>query len=194
MGNYDNILVPVGGQPVSSSQFGVPVRDAIRSLDLRVTPLETQQQRIVRRYRRITSSGAAITTTETPYIRLDNIPIINTGIYRISTSNLNLISTVVNDIAAVRCRVATGVLGTLATIASTQIGDIKLAFDVASAPVNQPLQCFYVSTADTYLSVLLSIVRLNGTGNIQLQASATAIAECTVEYAGVDPGNVGTSL
>jgi len=36
MGSYDDILVPTSGQPVSVSQFGVPVRDAIQDLDVRL--------------------------------------------------------------------------------------------------------------------------------------------------------------
>jgi hypothetical protein len=40
MGTYDNIIVPVTGQPVSVGLFGVPVRDAIRDLDVRVGALE----------------------------------------------------------------------------------------------------------------------------------------------------------
>ena len=40
MGNYDNIQVPTGAQPISASQFGVPVRDAIIKLDARVTDIE----------------------------------------------------------------------------------------------------------------------------------------------------------
>lgn len=41
MGNYDNIQIPVQGNPLSASQFGVRVRDAIVNLDTRVARIES---------------------------------------------------------------------------------------------------------------------------------------------------------
>lgn len=40
MGNYDAIQVPIGGQPISSGNYGVRVRDAILDLDRRVSSLD----------------------------------------------------------------------------------------------------------------------------------------------------------
>lgn len=194
MGNYDSIQVPVSGQPISSSLFGVAARNAIIALDNRVTPLETQNQRIVKRGRRTTASIATITTTETPFLRVDNIPVINAGIYRISTSNINMDTSIANDIGAIRCRVATGVLGTAATIASTQIGQLRNTIDDPTNSNVHSMQQFYVATADTYLSVLLSCIRISGTGNLQVFCSGTDILDLTIEYAGTDPGNTGVIL
>lgn len=39
MGNYDLIQVPVSGQPISSAEYGIRVRDAIIDLDARVSPI-----------------------------------------------------------------------------------------------------------------------------------------------------------
>lgn len=194
MGNYDNIIVPIGGQPASSSQFGVPVRDAIRNLDVRVSGLETQNQRIVKRGRRTTASIGTITTTEIPFLRVDNVPVINGGIYRISTSNINMDASVPNDVGSVRCRIATGALNTQATIASTQIAQLRSTQDDAANSNVLALQTFYVASADTYLSVLLSCIRIAGTGNFQVFCSGTEILDLTVEYAGVDPGNTAVIL
>lgn len=41
MGTYDNIIVPVTTQPVSVGTFGLPVKQAITDLDLRVGALES---------------------------------------------------------------------------------------------------------------------------------------------------------
>jgi hypothetical protein len=43
MGNYDSIGIPVQGQPISSSQYGIRVRDAVVDLDRRVSLLEASQ-------------------------------------------------------------------------------------------------------------------------------------------------------
>jgi hypothetical protein len=193
MADYTDIQIPVGGQPASSSLFGVKVRDYIIDLNSRVTPLETSNQRIVKRGRRTTPTGA-ITTVETGVLRVDNIPVVAGGIYRISTSNINMDTTVANDIGTVRCRVATGPLNTAATTASAQIGQMRDTLDDATNSNVTPLQCFYVATADTYLSVLLSAVRVTGTGNLVIFCSSVDILDLTIEFAGADPGNTGVVL
>jgi hypothetical protein len=43
MGNYDDIAAPVSGQPISAGMFGIPVRNAVRDLDVRVALLEAAQ-------------------------------------------------------------------------------------------------------------------------------------------------------
>jgi hypothetical protein len=43
MGNYDNIAVPVLGQKISVGTFGIPVRDAIRDLDARMSLREAAE-------------------------------------------------------------------------------------------------------------------------------------------------------
>lgn len=41
MGRYDDIAMPIGGQPISSGNFGIKVRDAIIDLDSRLSTLDT---------------------------------------------------------------------------------------------------------------------------------------------------------
>lgn len=41
MGRYDDIQVPISGQPVSSGNFGIKVRDAIVDLDYRLSTVDT---------------------------------------------------------------------------------------------------------------------------------------------------------
>jgi hypothetical protein len=194
MGTYDGLIgTPVSGQPISVSQFGVPVRNAINDLDDRVSPLEVQSQRIVARGRRNTSTGN-VTTTETGVLRIDNIPVIAGGSYRISTSNMNLDGSVDNDVGTARIRVATGAFGTTATIASTLIGYLRNTIDSAANSNVLNLQAFYFPSSDTYLSVLLSIIRQGGSGNIIIFGSASDLLDLTVEYSGADPGDTGVII
>lgn len=41
MGRYDDIGIPIGGQPISAGNFGQKVRDAILDLDARVSSVDT---------------------------------------------------------------------------------------------------------------------------------------------------------
>lgn len=43
MGNYDNIAVPIPFQPISVGTYGVPVRDAVRDLDVRLSLREAAE-------------------------------------------------------------------------------------------------------------------------------------------------------
>lgn len=40
MGNYDDIATPVSRQPISASQYGIPMLAAVRDLDSRMTALD----------------------------------------------------------------------------------------------------------------------------------------------------------
>lgn len=44
MGNYDSIGIPISGQPISSGNYGVKVRDAIIDLDARVSVIASNLQ------------------------------------------------------------------------------------------------------------------------------------------------------
>jgi hypothetical protein len=43
MGTYDGIAAPISGQPMSVGMYGIPMRDAVRDLDVRVALLEAAQ-------------------------------------------------------------------------------------------------------------------------------------------------------
>lgn len=188
------ITPPVLGQPVPPVGFGVAVKEAIEDLDARAGALETGAQSVVARGRRITSSGT-ITTTETGVLRLDNIPVQAGKIYRISTSGINMDTTVAGDVAACRFRLAFGVApGNLSSTSAAQIGQLRLAQDNAAQSNIAPGQAFYVATADGYISVLMSVVRMAGTGNIVVFASGSEILDLTVEYGGDDPGDTGVEI
>lgn len=150
--------------------------------------------RIVARGRRTTTSAIA-TTTEIGVLRLDNIPVFDSKAYAITTSSINIDTSVANDIGDARIRVAQNPTpGTVATTASTQIGHVRNTIDDAAASNVIPANAFYFPTADGYLSVLLSLFRQAGTGNIIIFCSATELLDLVVWEMGLDPGDTGVIL
>lgn len=196
---YTKYLIqqPIQGTPISSSLFGVRVRDAISNLDDRATLLEEDQQAIIARTRRITAKvvAAASSGTEFGYVRLDNIPVKNGRAYRIMTAQCNLDTDTANDVMTGRIRVAyASTPGTLATTASLQIGSMRQTQSNITQSFLIPMSCFYLATADGYISLMVTGQRVAGTGGIQFFASSTEIFDLTVEYAGPTPADTGVAL
>lgn len=188
------ITPPVYGQPIPPVGFGEAVKNAINDLHTRVAALETGAQAVIARARRTTATGA-ITTTETGVIRIDNIPVQAGKIYRIGTSNVNMDGSVANDTAACRFRVAfSASLGTVATTASPQIANIRQTMDDITNSNIFPSQCFYLATADGYISILMSAVRTSGTGNLIIFCSGVDILDFVVEYGGTAPADTGVII
>lgn len=210
--SYTKYLVqaPVQGTPISSSQFGTRVRDAISDLDDRVGLLEEDQQAIIARGRRTTAKvvAAASAGTEFGFLRVDNIPVKAGRAYRVMTSNVNMdtdnqptsVSTTTNgftamDVADGRLRYAFATTtGTVATTASTQFCHVRQALPNATQSNVVPISGFYFATQDGFLSILLSGQRVNGTGSLQIFASSTEICDLTIEYAGPSPADTGVQL
>jgi hypothetical protein len=188
------ITTPVKNQPIPSAGFGLAVKNAINDLDTRAGALETNAQSIIARARRITAKSG-ITTTETPVLRLDNIQVKAGRIYQINTSGVNIDGSVANDIGSLIMRIAySATIGTSATIASSQYGQVR---SVADDPTNSnlvPLNAFYIATADGYISILLSAIRVAGSGTIQIYAAANEILDFVVQFGGTDPGDTGVVL
>lgn len=63
MGNYDDIALPVKGQPISSGAFGQKVRNAIISMDTRLSTVENSL--LPRYYTKQNATSRASTTTVT---------------------------------------------------------------------------------------------------------------------------------
>jgi len=189
------IQIPVAGQPISQSLYGVAVRNAIMNLDLRVAALEASAQKLVKRGKRSTNSGT-FTTTETPTLRLDDIPVVAGGAYRVMTSQLAVGSSVVGTSALIRLRyVFSGATGTPATISSTQLGAVRIFQDDTGQINTTSLSAFYFATASGYLSLLVSAVRVGtGTGTLTFYGAGGDAYDVTVEFAGSDPGDSGVVL
>lgn len=146
---------------------------------------------IIARGRRSSSTGN-ITTTETGVLRLDNVPVVNGRIYKISTNGVNMDTSVDNDAATTRIRINTA--GTATTSSTPVFAPLRQTIDNASQSNIVPLECFYVAGATGNISILLSMIRQTGSGNIILFASATDYLEIIVEDMGVDPGDTGVVI
>lgn len=191
----DTIQTPVQGQPISSNLYGIPVRNAIANLDVRTTALEANTQKLVKRARRTTNSGT-FTSAETATLRLDDIPVIAGGAYRIMTSQLAVGSSVAGDSPLIRIRYAfSGATGTPATTSSTQLGAIRIYQDSTGQINTGAISCFYFAGSSGYISLLLSAQRnTGGTGTLTFYGTGGDAYDLTVEFAGADPGDTGVIL
>lgn len=188
------ITTPVQNQPIPSAGFGIAVRNAVLDLDARVSVLETGSQAVVKRGRRITATGN-ITTTETGVLRIDNIPVAAGSIYQVNVSNINMDTTVSNDIGEVKLRVLYSASpGSPATTSSPQINHLRNTIDDATQSNVIPLNAFYPASADGYVSMLLSAVRVTGTGNLVVFCASTEVLDFVVQFGGVDPGDTGVVI
>lgn len=145
----------------------------------------------IARARRTTATGN-VTTTETGVLRLDSIPLIAGHQYEICTSDINVDSSVANDVAV--CRFRIDVTGASATITSTLIQQMRQTIDSAADSNIIPMQAFYHPSADETLSVLLSLLRVSGTGNIIVHASSVEILDLCVIDHGIAPSDTGVVI
>lgn len=189
------IQVPVQGQPISSFLYGAPVRNAINDLHNRVALLEANTQKLVKRGRRTTNSGT-FTSAETPTLRIDDIPVIAGGAYRIMTSQLSVGSSVAGDSPLIRIRYAfSGSPGTPATTSSTQLGAIRIYQDSTGQINTGAISAFYFAGSSGYISLLLSAQRnTGGTGTLTFYGASGDAYDLTVEFAGADPGDTGVII
>lgn len=146
---------------------------------------------IIARGRRTTSTGN-ITTTETGVLRLDSVPVTSGRIYKISTNGVNMDTSVDNDVASAKIRINTS--GTATTSSTPVFLPLRQNIDSAAQSNIVPMECFYVATTTGNISILLSMVRQSGTGNIILFATSTDYLEMIVEDMGVDPGDTGVTI
>ena len=184
------ITPPVQGQPIPSVGFGQAVKNAINDLDARASAIEGSQQLVVARGRRITSTGN-VTTTETGVLRIDNVTVKAGRLYQISTGPVNMDGSVDNDVGTVRIRVSTS---GAATISSTLLGYMRQTIDNNTQSNVVNVNAWYLAPADATISILLSLIRQAGTGNLIIFGSASDILDMVVQYAGVDPGDTGVVL
>lgn len=194
---YEDIQVPISGQPASSSLFGYKVRDAILDLDRRLSIAEISQQKILGRAVR-TTSKTNIGNTLVGILRLDNIPVLQGYMYRISSGSiawdsLGGTTTGIGPIFQSQLQVEFSATYPCppATTSSTPFNRTRgyiSNFDVG--PITT-ISDFYIPPNDGYISLLLSGYRFNTTGDtslIQVYADANNPLMLTVEFSGEDPG------
>lgn len=146
-------------------------------------------KKLVARARRETTSTT--TTTEIAVMRLDSVPVKAGRHYRICTSPLHLLSTVNTDAITARIRYTTD--GSTPTTSSTQMGQLTVTRSQAvSDSASMILE--HTPASDQELSLLLTVGRTIGTGNVSMEGGATFPIILWVDDMGPDTGNVGINL
>lgn len=145
---------------------------------------------IIARGRRVTTSST--TTTVVGVLRLDGIPIIGGRTYKISTSCISMQSSVANDIVTSNIRYTTD--GSTPTTSSAALGGVSATVTNTSFGIAVPFIGYYYPTSNETLSVLLTVGRTAGTGNVSLGGSAVQPIDLFVEDAGYDTGDVGVDI
>lgn len=187
--SLSNISNPAQGNvAVTRDTSGVYIYNG-SSWDLMTTAADAKKG-IIARARRTSSTGN-VTNTETGVLRLDSIPVVAGRAYRISTSNINIDGSVDNDVAELKLRINTA--GT-ATTSSTQIGGLRNTIDSAAQSNKHTLDAFYYPGSNQTISLLLSLVRVTGTGNVIIFGSSVEIMDFTVTDLGVAPADTGVIL
>lgn len=146
--------------------------------------------RCLARGRRITNSSA--TSTEVGVQRLDDIPIFAGRMYLIKSSSLLLNSSVANDVAVARFRITTD--GSTPTTASPLLTQAGTRIDNTSTGDYVNVLGPYMPTADETLSILMSVGRGAGTGNISMLYSSVTPIDMMLFDCGEDPGDTGVDL
>lgn len=145
----------------------------------------------IARGRRTTATGN-VTTTETGVLRIDSVPLIGGNVYKIAVSDINMDTSVANDVGTVRFRIDT--TGAAATITSTQVQQWRNTIDSAADSNVLPAQFFYHPASNETLSVLMSLIRASGTGNIIVFCSSVDILDMEVIDLGVAPADTGVVI
>jgi hypothetical protein len=185
----NRVNIGAKGSQLDWDNWGKPMTDAVNDYENRIAVLESQR---LLAYGLRTTNGTTTTTTEQGYMRLDGVPIISGQTYRIWTSPFIMESSVANDLLTCPIRVNTS---GAATTGSTQI--TGLADTSFSASLNQrtkSITVLYIATVTGALSILLSYVRSNGSGNVRINASSIFPAQLAIEAMGANPGNTGVSI
>jgi len=145
---------------------------------------------VIKRGQRITASST--TTTEVGVLRVDDVPVYAGRAYKVWTSPLILDTSVANDVARAHLRYTED--GSLPATSDTQLQAAHGVLANITSGESRVVVANYSPAADGLLSVLLSVSRVSGTGNISISASATFPIDLVVEDMGLDPGDVGVDI
>lgn len=140
------------------------------------------------------STDSTATATEIGVLRLDDVPILAGRIYAIQTTPLGLDSTSTNDEIIAQFRFTTD--GSTPTTASTVLpgGRVQVRQTDSNVPEHKTIYTTYTPAANETLSLLLTVARLAGAGNVRISPDTSGLTAFTVVDLGVDPGNHGTSI
>ena len=144
----------------------------------------------IARGNRTTSSST--TTTEGGVLRLDDFPMYLGRTYKIWTSPLLMDTSVAADVASSNLRITTD--GSTPSTSSTILSSVQAPLANATSGNTVPHSIDYTPTADLLFSVLLTVTRVSGTGNISLVGAATAPINMVIEDIGLDKTDTGTDI
>lgn len=154
-----------------------------------VTAIDDKRGRMIAFGQRLTSK--TYTGTEVGVLRLDSVPMVAGRRYRIHTSSLEM-STVSGETGKANFRINTA--GT-ATTSSTLLGGATGNANTAFSPTQGPTVDFsYAPAATGNVSILLTLLRSGGSGNVTLTGSSTQPIEMYVTDCGPDPGDTGVDI
>jgi hypothetical protein len=144
---------------------------------------------VIRRWRRETDK--TFTGTEVGVVRIDNIPFKANVFYTVETNSLKM-TVVSGETGIVRARLSTS---GAATTSSAQIGSAEGNANTAFTPVQSPvLVAEYAPGSDVTGSVLLTLARSGGSGNVTLGGSSTQPILLMVKAWGKNPGTSGVDI
>lgn len=158
--------------------------------ELTADDLNDQYTGIVARIERTSTSSGTTGTTELPVLRGDNIVCKAGRAYRFSFQGV-VSSTVNDDGFTTRLRLQTG--GSNATTSSTEVARDPRQTLSAQGSAGSSLSYTHCPASDQTVSVLLSLVRTQGTGVLTVQAINNLI-QIIVEDLGFAPATSGTAL
>ena len=164
------------------------------SAEVALDLLKSQVPTLPKRGSRATN-GTPTGTSEQPYMRIDDIPVVSGEPIRIWSSPMILNSTVAGDLVQVFLR---GNTAGVATTGSTQI--TLLADDAKTSGGAQKTKGFeilYIPSTTGMLSLLISYARASGvgSGNVNIQAASDIPCQLNIDaYNGPAPANDAVSL
>lgn len=131
-------------------------------------------------------TAPSTTTTELEVMRLDNIPLRVGLAYQFTCSNFVLDSSVNGDAVFSRLRMST--TGE-ATISSDIFSGVQLPASSSSGQSVVPIVKNYYPAQDEIMSVLMTVGRAAGTGNVSIVLGTGFPIELSVVCRGADTGN-----
>jgi hypothetical protein len=140
------------------------------------------------------ATPSSFTSTEVGALRIDNLIIKAGEIYRFWTSPLLFRADTAGGNPVANLRISTSGVATTSSTTLTQAFDI-----VGTTPANanfmtKGINFIYQSASDQIASLLLSVARFSGTGQVVINAGASIPIQLVAEWIGADPGNTGVAL
>lgn len=161
------------GQKLTAAQYGADIRGGT----------------CIARGRRETNSST--TTTEAEVLRIDTVSLLSGRLYLLKTNSLQPFSSVANDYVAVKLRYSTSGAATSASTAAIVIQD---RYTGASGNEGTAAEVTFPAGSNQTMSLLLTVARVSGTGNVGITGSASVPIEIMIIDLGVDPGDTGVDL